>query len=102
MGGIVLSGGEGAINFLNEIYVDKVFISAWGVDIARGITVSEPEESQTFRAMVHQAKAKIVLADSGKLGQVTPAFVCPIGEINMLITDARGRQGHRSIFAAGH
>ncbi len=81
--------GEGAINFLNEIYLDKVFISAWGVDIARGITVSEPEESLTFRAMVHQAKTKIVLADSSKLGQVTPAFVCPIGEINMLITDAR-------------
>lgn len=81
--------GQGAINFLNEIYLDKVFISACGADIVRGITVIEPEESLTFRAMVHQAKTKIAVADSSKLGQVTPAFVCPIGEINMLITDAR-------------
>jgi DeoR family transcriptional regulator of aga operon len=82
---------QGAINFLNEIYLGKVFISACGVDIARGITVIEPEESLTFRAMVHQAKTKIVVADSSKLGQVTPAFVCPINEINMLITDTRAK-----------
>ncbi len=81
--------GQGAINFLNEIYLDKVFISACGVDVARGITVIEPEESLTFRAMVHQAKTRIVVADSSKLGVVTPALVCPVSEINTLITDSR-------------
>jgi DeoR family transcriptional regulator, aga operon transcriptional repressor len=81
--------GQGAINFLNDIYLDKVFISACGIDIARGITVIEPEESLTFRAMIHQAKSRILVADSTKLGIVTPALVCPITEINMLITDTR-------------
>ena len=81
--------GQAAINFLNEIYLDKVFLSACGVDIARGITVIEPEESLTFRAMVHQSHMRIVVADSTKLGKVTPAFVCPIADIHALITDTR-------------
>jgi DeoR family transcriptional regulator of aga operon len=81
--------GQAAINFLNEIYLDKVFVSACGVDIARGITVIEPEESLTFRTMLHQAHMRIVVADSTKLGAVTPAFVCPISDIHTLITDTR-------------
>jgi DeoR family transcriptional regulator of aga operon len=80
--------GQGAINFLREIYLDRVFISVCGIDVARGITVIEPEESLTFRAMIHQAKSRIVVADSSKLGIVTPALVCPISEINVLITDS--------------
>jgi DeoR family transcriptional regulator of aga operon len=81
--------GQGAVNFLSDIYLDKVFVSACGVDVSRGITVIEPEESLTFRAMIHQAKVRIVVADSTKLGMVTPAMVCPVSEINMLITDSR-------------
>jgi DeoR family transcriptional regulator of aga operon len=81
--------GQGAINFLNDIYLDRVFISACGIDVVRGITVIEPEESLTFRAMIHQAKTRIVVADSTKLGIVTPALVCPVSEINLLITDSR-------------
>jgi DeoR family transcriptional regulator of aga operon len=81
--------GQASINFLKEIYLDKVFISVCGVDVARGITVIEPEESLTFRAMVHQATMRIVVADSAKLGTVSPAFVCPISDIHVLITDVR-------------
>jgi DeoR family transcriptional regulator of aga operon len=81
--------GQGAINFLSDIFLDKVFVSACGIDLARGITVIEPEESLTFRAMIHQAKMRIVVADSSKLGVVTPALVCPLSEINLLITDTR-------------
>ena len=81
--------GQGAINFLSDIYLDKVFLSACGLDISRGLTVIEPEESLTFRAMVRQAKVKIVVADSTKLGIVSPALVCPISDINMVITDTR-------------
>jgi DeoR family transcriptional regulator, aga operon transcriptional repressor len=81
--------GQAAINFLNEIYLDKVFLSACGVDLRRGVTVIEPEESLTFRAMVQQAKTRIVVADSTKLGALTPAFVCPISDIHVLVTDTR-------------
>lgn len=79
--------GHAAIEFLKEIYMDRVFVSVCGIDMARGVTVIEPEESSTFRAMIRQAKRAIVLADSSKLGVVTPALICPVSEIHMLITD---------------
>jgi DeoR family transcriptional regulator of aga operon len=67
--------------------MDKVFVSVCGIDAARGVTVIESEEALTFRAMIHQAKKVIVVADSSKLGAVTPALVCPISEIQTVITD---------------
>ncbi|HJU10874.1 MAG TPA: hypothetical protein VJ728_08350, partial [Candidatus Binataceae bacterium] len=76
-------------NFLNDIYMDKVFVSVCGIDAARGITVIESEEALTFRAMIRQSKKVIVVADSSKLGTVTPALVCPISNIHILITDTR-------------
>ena len=81
--------GHAAVSFLNDVYMDKVFVSVCGIDPARGVTVIESEEALTFRAMVRQAKRVIVVADSSKLGNVTPALVCPISDIHMLITDAR-------------
>jgi DeoR family transcriptional regulator of aga operon len=79
--------GHGATSFLNDIYLDKVFVSVCGIDEARGVTVIESEEALTFRTMVRQAKRAIVVADSSKLGVVSPALVCAISEIHMLITD---------------
>ena len=80
--------GHASVNFLSDIYMDKVFLSVCGIDAARGVTVIEPEESSTFRAMVRQAQQVIVVADSTKLGVVTTAFVCPISDVHILITDS--------------
>src|SRR5215467_8298486 len=81
--------GQVAIASLSDIYIDRVFVSVCGIDVARGITVIEPEESLTFRAMIHQAKQTIVVADSSKIGIVNPALICPISNVQMLITDTR-------------
>ncbi|MBW8748468.1 MAG: DeoR/GlpR transcriptional regulator, partial [Acidobacteria bacterium] len=40
-----------------------------------------------FRAMARQAKQVIVVADSSKFGNVSPAFVSPLEDIDVLITD---------------
>jgi len=69
--------------------MDRVFVSVCGIDVVRGITVIEPEEGLTFRAMIRQARQTIVVADSSKIGVVTPALICPISDIHMLITDTR-------------
>jgi DeoR/GlpR family transcriptional regulator of sugar metabolism len=91
--------GHSAVNFLNDIYMDKVFVSVCGVDPTRGVTVIESEEALTFRAMIRQAKKVIVVADSSKLGAVTPALVCPITEIHMLITDTAAADKSVALFA---
>jgi DeoR family transcriptional regulator, aga operon transcriptional repressor len=81
--------GQVAISTLNDIYMDRVFVSVCGIDVARGLTVIEPEEGLTFRAMIHQSKQTIVVTDSTKLGMVSPALICPVSNIHMLITDTR-------------
>jgi DeoR family transcriptional regulator, aga operon transcriptional repressor len=81
--------GQVAIASLSDIYIDRVFVSVCGIDVARGITVIEPEESLTFRAMIHQAKETIVVADSTKIGIVNPALICPISNVHRIITDTR-------------
>lgn len=81
--------GHAAITSLSDIYMDRVFVSVCGIDPARGITVIEPEEGLTFRSMIQQAKQTIVVADSSKIGMVTPALICPISDIHLVITDTR-------------
>jgi DeoR family transcriptional regulator, aga operon transcriptional repressor len=81
--------GHAAITSLSDIYMDRVFVSVCGIDPARGITVIEPEEGLTFRSMIQQAKQTVVVTDSSKIGMVTPALICPISEIHLIITDTR-------------
>src|SRR5580704_10558406 len=79
--------GNAAQDFLNDVYMDKVFLSVTGLDAERGATTLETDEALIFRKMLKQSKQVIVTADSSKLGKVSPAFICPVNEIHTLITD---------------
>jgi len=79
--------GNAALTFLDNIYMDKVFLSVTGLDTERGATSLEADEALVYRKMLKQAKQVIVAADSSKLGKVSPAFICPANEIHTLITD---------------
>lgn len=78
--------GNAALNFLDDVYLDKVFLSVTGFDVARGATTLETEEATLFRKMLKQSKQVIAVADASKLGQVSPAFICPVADIHLLIT----------------
>lgn len=79
--------GNAALNFLNDVYMDKVFLSVTGLDAERGATTLETEEALVYRKMLKQSKQVIVTADSSKIGKVSPAFICPASEFQILITD---------------
>jgi DeoR family transcriptional regulator of aga operon len=79
--------GDAAITFLDNIYLDRVFLSVTGLDADRGATTLEADEALVYRKMLKQAKQVVVTTDSSKLGQVSPALICPAGDINILITD---------------
>ena len=81
--------GHAAITSLNDVFLDRVFVSVCGIDVARGITVIEPEEALTFRTLINQAKQTVVVADSSKIGIVTPALISPISKVHVLVTDTR-------------
>jgi DeoR family transcriptional regulator of aga operon len=79
--------GPAAIEALTVVVMDRLFVSATGVDAIHGATLIEPDEAAVFRAMARQARQVVVVADSSKMGLVSPAVVCPANEIDLLITD---------------
>ena len=79
--------GNMALSFLGDVYTDKVFLSVTGLDAERGATTLETDEALVFRKMLRHTKQLIVAADSSKLGKVSPAFICQLIEVHLLITD---------------
>ncbi len=80
--------GNAALTFLDNVYMDKVFLSVTGLHAERGATSLEADEALVYRKMLKQSKQVIVVADASKLGNVSPAFICPLSEIHILITSA--------------
>ena len=80
--------GASAINFLGDTFLDKLFLSVSGIHPDRGTTTNQSDEALTFRAMVKQAKEVVVVADSTKLGVLTPSLICGIEDVDVLVTDA--------------
>jgi DeoR family transcriptional regulator of aga operon len=94
--------GQPALAFLRGIYLDSAFIGVTGLDIERGITTLEAEEAAVSLAMIRNAKRVIVVADSSKVGQVSPALISPITAIHTLVTDTDlPRKTQKALVARG-
>ncbi len=65
--------GPGAIEALGVVVMDRLFLGATGVSAERGVTVIQPDEAAVFRTMVRQARQVVIVADSSKMGRVSPA-----------------------------
>lgn len=79
--------GPAAIESLNLLVIDKLFMAVTGIGRKFGATVIQPEEAAVYRAMSRSAKTVIVVADSSKIGMASPAVICPIQGIHTLVTD---------------
>ena len=54
---------------------------------AAGLTTHDEIEARTDRTMVERAARTIIVADSSKIGRSALAAICPLEEIDELITD---------------
>jgi DeoR family transcriptional regulator of aga operon len=79
--------GNAALSFLDDVYLDKVFLSVTGLSAESGATSLEMEEALVYRKMLKQAKQAIIVADHTKLGKVSPALICRVSDFQTLITD---------------
>jgi len=94
--------GQPTLNFLRDVYLDKAFLSVTGFDLERGLTTLEAEEAAVALAMLRNAKKVIVVADSTKIGNVSPALICPVSAIHALVTDTGlPRSVHEALLARG-
>ena len=90
--------GPAAIRFMDDVYLDKVFLNVVGIHAERGCTTMEQDEALTFRAMVRQAREVIVVADSSKLGRVSSSLICPLSEVHTLVTDTGASEETLALF----
>jgi DeoR family transcriptional regulator of aga operon len=72
---------------LEQITAHLAFVGCNGVDARGGITNRNVAEAEIKRAMVRATRRAVVVADGSKLGEVEVARVCPVSDIDLLITD---------------
>ena len=79
--------GPTAIQSASEMFVDKVFIGVDGIHVEHGLTTNYPEQAAIHRAMMRQARQRIIVADHRKIGEIGTALIWPMEEIDIFITD---------------
>ena len=109
---VVLSGGQlrakeltlsgfPAEENMGNFNVDKAFIGIGGITEA-GVTDFHIGEARLHRQLIQNARQAVVLADSSKLGLRAMNNVCPLEDIDVVITDSKApRQIVRALEQAG-
>jgi DeoR/GlpR family transcriptional regulator of sugar metabolism len=72
---------------LREVRVDKVIMGMRAIDLKQGMTNDYLPEVMTDRTILEMAPELIVVADHTKLGKVATAYVAPVEQITVLVTD---------------
>src|SRR4051794_1944911 len=72
---------------LAGINVDVVFVGVDAIHVDAGCTTHHEVEAHTDQVLLSRARDVIVVADSSKLGRIAFAQICPIQQIDELITD---------------
>lgn len=97
-GKIIILGGEINTNhhritgpltlqMLDNLYVDKYFISADGVSLKEGITGYDYSKGMVTKKLMQHADKSILLIDSTKINKRTHYKMADLADINMVISD---------------
>jgi len=80
--------GEWAQRALSEIRLDKAVLGVSAIDPLYGLSTASHAEAQIKKMLTKAAKTRIALADHAKFGRQSFAYVGPVTDINILITDS--------------
>lgn len=81
-----LIGGAAEANFKNY-FCDKLFLAVDGFNTTHGLSTPNVEEAHLNRVMIEISKQVIVVADSSKFHKRSFAFIAPITEVDIVVTD---------------
>jgi DeoR/GlpR family transcriptional regulator of sugar metabolism len=92
-GGVVRSGerslvGDHAERAFADLRFDTFVMGVGGIEAQAGLTEFNLEDARVKRAALASAQRCVVVADSSKLGRVAFAGICPLEDIDVLVTDA--------------
>jgi len=79
--------GTTAEESFKSYFCDKLFLAVDGFSVSYGLSTPNVEEAHLNRMMMSISKQVIVVADSSKFHKRSFAFIAPITDIDVLITD---------------
>ncbi|SDK95899.1 transcriptional regulator, DeoR family [Franzmannia pantelleriensis] len=74
---------------VRRLGINKAFISAAGVDLARGVSCFHFHEVAPKQAALETALYRILVVDASKLGIVRPALFAELDAFDVVVTDAK-------------
>ncbi|MEU4227092.1 DeoR/GlpR family DNA-binding transcription regulator [Nonomuraea sp. NPDC026600] len=80
--------GPVATGMLADVALDVAVLGVDALDVRHGASAHGEGEAAVNRLMAAKARQVIVVADSSKLGRRAFALVCPLNQINILVTDS--------------
>ena len=83
--GIILSAYEQ--DAIQHYSASKMFMSTSGI-VEMGVTESDPLLITAEQKLLRQAEKLIILADSSKLDKRSKFILCPLEQVDLLITDS--------------
>lgn len=92
LGGVIrpnsssVAGGY-ALQVLEEISCEFLFLGVDGIDPEYGATISNLTEATLNRKMIEAARSLVLLADSSKFNRRGVAKICSIEQVDYIITD---------------
>lgn len=72
---------------LAQISLDVVILGVDAVDVAMGASAHHEGEAHVNRLLAQRARRVIVVADASKLGRATFAQICPLADVDVVVTD---------------
>lgn len=87
-GHLAATMGDPAVKNIEQFHVDKAFIGVHGINFDVGITSIATPQMQIKQAIFKVSEKVYVLADSSKFGGGYLSVICPIGDVDKIITDS--------------
>jgi DeoR/GlpR family transcriptional regulator of sugar metabolism len=79
--------GPLAESALRRVNLDLMFLGVDAIDVEHGATAAHEGEASVNRQLAARARRVAVVADHSKVGHSAFATICPIGDIDLLVTD---------------
>lgn len=79
--------GEDAVNFISGYKVDYAIIGASALDEDGAILDFDSREVSVSRAIMRNARTKILVCDSSKFERSAPVRICNIADLDYFVTD---------------
>ncbi|MFI7127649.1 DeoR/GlpR family DNA-binding transcription regulator [Nonomuraea sp. NPDC050153] len=81
--------GPLANGVLEQVTLDVAFLGVDALDVELGASAHHEGEASVNHLLISRAAHVVVVADSSKIGKRAFSRICPIGQIDTLVTDAR-------------